>query len=233
MTASKSRDGAEAGYKARLQLFAESGGYCQNPDCNEPLFDGSTDIHFAELAHVIPAGDHGPRADATVPKNALGSAANLILLCANCHTLIDKKPGTYPPELLKSWKKAHQEKITAVFAAGRADTRDVARAKVEPLFAANYATWKQYGPDSDERFNPESDSANIWKRKIRAVILVNNRSILRIADANRKFLDLGEKELLETFRQHVEDMEAKHLGGVPEAGRPFPSAIAGIFSTSS
>ena len=233
MTASKSREGSEAGYKARLQLFAGSGGHCQNPSCNAPLFDGSTDVHFAELAHIIPAGDKGPRADATVPKEERGDAANLVLLCANCHTLIDKKPADFPAEVMRSWKKAHREKIAATFATDVVETREAARAKVEPMFAANYAAWKQYGPDSNERFNPESDSPRIWGRKIRAVILVNNRSILRIVDANRKLLVRGEMELLETFRQHVEDMEAKHLEGVLEAGLPFPSAITGIFSSPS
>ena len=48
----------------KLRLFADSGGYCQNPNCLEPLFKDIADetIHIAEIAHVISAGNAGPRA---------------------------------------------------------------------------------------------------------------------------------------------------------------------------
>ena len=41
------------------RLFASSGGYCQNPNCNAPLFreTGTEIIHVAELAHVFAAND--------------------------------------------------------------------------------------------------------------------------------------------------------------------------------
>lgn len=43
----------------KLQLFADSGGYCQNPDCNLNLFHniGEANFHIAEMAHIISAAE--------------------------------------------------------------------------------------------------------------------------------------------------------------------------------
>jgi len=80
-----------------LRLFADSGGYCQRPECANPLFvdTGTKSIHVAEMAHIIAASGKGPRADATVTQADKGSYDNLILLCGNCHTTIDKAPADF------------------------------------------------------------------------------------------------------------------------------------------
>ena len=73
----------------KLRLFADSGGYCQNPNCNVNLFlnIGEADFHIAEMAHIISAGDLGPRSK-NLTKEQKGEFLNLILLCPNCHTKI-------------------------------------------------------------------------------------------------------------------------------------------------
>ncbi|TIM13105.1 MAG: HNH endonuclease, partial [Mesorhizobium sp.] len=47
----------------RLRLFSDSAGHCQKPDCLDPLFpvELGGDKHIAEMAHVIPHGEAGPR----------------------------------------------------------------------------------------------------------------------------------------------------------------------------
>ena len=55
-----------------------------------------------------------------------------------------------------------------------------------------------------------------------------------ILDANRGHLRGQELTTLEQFRQHVDDMEARHLGeNVTTVGRRFPNGISDILTESS
>ena len=93
-----SRGQANPDRNTTLRLFADSGGYCQRPECASRLFvdTGTKNVHIAEMAHIIAASDDGPRADAKASAAEKGSYDNLILLCANCHTSIDKAPEDFP-----------------------------------------------------------------------------------------------------------------------------------------
>lgn len=95
------------------KLFAHSAGRCQKPDCLEYLvFDGDQHPNtIAEMAHIIAAKPGGPRGDNGAPSESLGRFENIIILCADCHTKIDKAPGRFPTEDLRSWKVAHDEKL--------------------------------------------------------------------------------------------------------------------------
>jgi hypothetical protein len=54
---------------------------------------------------------------------------------------------------------------------------------------------------------------------------------LAILDANRRHLLGQELTTLEQFRQHVDDMEARHLGDdMPTAGRRFPAELQTILT---
>ncbi|MFJ7041877.1 HNH endonuclease [Streptomyces sp. NPDC101112] len=83
---------------SRCRPWGDSGGYCGNPKCRTYLFPNDLDVDFAELAHIIPASPAGPRGVplSDVPAEARAHHRNLILLCANCHTTIDKAPDPYP-----------------------------------------------------------------------------------------------------------------------------------------
>jgi hypothetical protein len=214
-----------------LRLFADSGGYCQRPDCANPLFvDTATkNIHLAEIAHIIAVGEKGARADVRVSKADKGSYDNLILLCANCHTTIDKAPGDFPDELVRDWKRKHVDQIKSLFRAVECEDRVCARKAIEPALTENRAVFDKYGPHNDYRQDPESEVAKVWQRKVRAIILPNNRRVLAILDANRRHLRKPEVKTLEAFRQHIDDLEAKHVGeeGGDVASR-FPKEMDSI-----
>lgn len=216
-----------------LRLFADSSGYCQRPECDTRLFvdTGRKNIHIAEMAHIIAASDSGPRARALHRLADNGSYTNLILLCANCHTMIDKAPSDFPEGMIKEWKRKHTERIASLFGAIEYFDRATTRKAIEPALAENRAVFEQYGPDSDYRENPESDLANVWRRKMRAIILPNSRKILSILDANRRHLCQSELQTLEAFRQHIDDLEAKHIGEVRgDVASRFPNGISHILS---
>ena len=92
--------------------------------------------------------------------------------------------------------------------------------------AENRTIFETYGPLGDDRFNPESEVAVVWRRKVLARILPNNRKLLMIIDANRRHLTPAEEAVLERFRQHVDDLEDRHVGGGTAAeGTRFPAGM--------
>jgi hypothetical protein len=224
------RGNATPNAQTKLRLFADSGGRCQNPNCLADLFVtlGDTNIHIAEMAHVFGASDEGPRAEITLSAAQRGAYENLILLCPTCHAKVDKAEKEFPDSLILKWKQQHKNKIQELFGVIEYGTRQDARAAIEPLLEENRLIFEEYGPETPERYNPESDAPSIWKRKIITRILPNNRQLLRILDRNRRHLREDELRPLEAFRQHVDDFEAKHLGESSSSGMRFPAAFSKI-----
>lgn len=219
------RGHANPNRNTQLRLFADSGGFCQRPGCTRALFvdTGSRTIHVAEMAHIIAASVRGPRSDAQVSATVLGGYDNLVLLCVACHTIVDKAPGDFPVALLREWKRRHVAQIAAVFGVAEHADRAAVRAAIDGPLAENHAVFELFGPHNDYRFDPESEGADVWQRKMRAIILPNNRKILAHLDANRRHLHAHELPTLESFRQHVDDLEAKHVGGALDVASRFPS----------
>ena len=93
-----SRGAASPNAHTQRRLFAASAGYCQNPGCSNELFINASgkSIHVAEMAHVFAATDGGPRTNRALSEEERGSFENLVMLCANCHTMVDKAPEAFP-----------------------------------------------------------------------------------------------------------------------------------------
>ena len=152
----------------KLRLFAASAGFCQKPDCQRTLFvdTGRTNLHIGEMAHVFAASDRGPRADSALSNQERSAYENLILLCPSCHAIVDKVPDEYPDILMNRWKRRHIELISEVFGAVRYSNRRTAREAIEPLLSANLSIFAEYGPNNEYKYNPESEWANVWQRKV-------------------------------------------------------------------
>jgi len=230
-----SRGEAAPDSHTKLRLFADAAGRCQNPGCNEHLFidAGRKNIHIAEMAHVFAAADDGPRANIELTEAERGRFGNLILLCPNCHTIIDKAPDEYPDIEILRWKRHHGERIAALFGAVEYPSRLQARDAIEPALAENRLVFEKYGPDNGYRYDPESELAATWQAKMLATILPNNRKILAVLQVNRRHLNEDEKLTAARFQQHIADLEARHILGEPAAvAERFPSGMAQIFTVS-
>lgn len=108
-------------------------------------------------------------------------------------------------------------------------TRNAVRQRILPLLRQNKFIFDTYGPHNDYRYNPESETAIIWRKKVLEQILPNNRKILAILDANKHLLTAGEIIILEKFRQHVDDLERRHLRGDSSGGGiTFPQEMETI-----
>lgn len=97
----------------KLRLWTEAGGRCQFKGCNKRLWEHDislSDGNFAEMAHIIGASEQGPRGNKR-SQLLQTEIENLMLLCAGCHKTVDGDPRKYTVELLKDWKRHHEERI--------------------------------------------------------------------------------------------------------------------------
>ena len=222
-----SRGAASPDAHTQKRLFAASAGFCQNPACSRELFidlPGQA-IHIAEIAHVFAASDRGPRANPTLSEAERGLFGNLILLCAACHTIVDKAPQYYTDDIILRWKRDHENKLQSVFGIVRFDNRPAVRSAIERQLLENRAIFTKYGPHIEAALDPESGAADRWRRKMLSRIIPNNRLILAFLDANIHLLHNDETNLLEDFRQHIDDLEARHLEDFDEGGAIFPTGM--------
>ncbi|QPI66241.1 HNH endonuclease [Vreelandella venusta] len=91
---------------------------CANPRCNRltvapSLNDAESKVKIGEAAHIHDAREMTIRFDQSMSLADRAKAENGIWLCASCHTEIDKNRGIdYPAEVLKKWKKDHEDLIS-------------------------------------------------------------------------------------------------------------------------
>lgn len=96
-------------------LSMKSGGCCAFPGCGETLYikDTANDPAkvLGEIAHIHGEKPGSARYDATISSELVNSIGNLILLCPNHHTTIDKQPGSYSVDMLNEFKKEHEARV--------------------------------------------------------------------------------------------------------------------------
>ena len=217
--------------QTKLRLFSDSAGHCNRPECRRPLFseEGQADYHIAEMAHILAANDGGPRAAPELADQIRASYSNLILLCANCHTMIDKCPDQFPDAMLREWKRHHKLLIHEAIGVQSASSREEALKFVEPLLRANHLIHHCYGPDNEYRHNPEAEEAGIWKRKVILQIIPNNQKLLAYLHKNIDLIHEEERKIVELFRQHVDDLVERHLGDNEGIASRFPQDMNTLF----
>jgi hypothetical protein len=97
----------------RLKLWVKSGGRCQFKHCNKPVYEhGMTlqDGNFADVAHIIGAKKNAARGGEQSEELEV-EFSNLMLLCKDCHKLIDDNENDYDVETLRRWKQEHEDRI--------------------------------------------------------------------------------------------------------------------------
>ena len=194
----------------KRRLYAESMGYCMNPNCRCNLFAGTGDI--IEKAHIDP-----------YCKTADNSFENLVLLCPNCHTNFDKNNAFTPQEVL-SWKKIRQEELKNFFEKKFATFEEL-EAAVVPLLMENKTIYENYYKKNNKK---------LWD-KFEYVILINNRKLKLILETNLNLIQKQQEECysnlvsIHLFMAHIEEFEATR--GDAEKNREilFPVEINSIF----
>jgi len=219
----------------RLRLFAAASGYCQKPDCLDALFpvEMGGDKHIAEMAHVIPHGDAGPRHEDR-PTGDFNADAfdNLILLCPTCHTKIDKNPEAYPRNILLDWKHKHHTNLALKQGIRTYDNREQVKYAIEGILNENRAIWRKYAPIDGFAFdyNPESEISKAWNQRMRSVILPNHYRVQAIIQANLGLATDEERQTFADYQEHVRGLSERHVCGVPGRAIRFPNLMESIFS---
>jgi hypothetical protein len=98
----------------RVLLSVRAGGRCEFDGCNTYLFRHHlthAEENFSQMAHIIAFKPDGPRGMSGKRPKKINNVDNLMLLCPECHILIDRSPETYTRETLEKYKRDHEERI--------------------------------------------------------------------------------------------------------------------------
>ena len=225
----KARRGRSITEPTARALYAHSAGFCQKPECNLDLLmqtPSGSYLSVGEIAHVIAASTDGPRADLSASEATLTALDNLILLCAVCHTLIDKAPDDYPTETVMRWKSQHLARRRQIMAMRECSSRSELRVELERLLTHNAAIHALCGPESEAAADPMSDAFELWQQEVVRVLIPNNRKVVELLDVNFGLLNEAERQVVGAFRLHVDAFEARHVLGQLNSTVPrFPAEM--------
>lgn len=172
------------------QLWAQCGGFCQNPTCNKPLFVQVTDtlVSIANVAHIIGLGGAGPRSDHELAEHIdRDGSANLLMLCLECHKVVDELEKTFTVEEMQSWKTVHAHRIKSLFSIPSIKDERELLASVNDLLDINGALFHEYGPYTASVIGGlGGDGVKIWKKRCLDTILPNNQRIIALIENNKR-----------------------------------------------
>lgn len=99
-------------------LWARAAGRCQFAGCNRILYRSPVtlgEVNISEQAHIYSFSKDGARGHGPHKNNSkdLNSIENLMLVCHDCHKIIDadKKGEKYSAKMLQEWKSQHEQRI--------------------------------------------------------------------------------------------------------------------------
>jgi predicted nucleotidyltransferase len=172
------------------QLWGQCGGFCQNPSCNKPLFREVSDqvVSIANVAHVIGQGSSGPRSDHELAEFIdRDGLANLIMLCLECHKIVDELEKLFSVEQMFSWKASHAGKITSLFVIPKISDEHELLSEVNDILEENSSIFRECGPYSEQVLaGLGGDGLKVWRRRCLDTILPNNQRIIALIEANKK-----------------------------------------------
>jgi hypothetical protein len=218
--------------KTKRLLLSKSGGFCQNPGCNQDLFkffEDGTVTNIEELAHIIARKKGGPRGDDTLKLSDRDEYDNIILLCPTCHTIVDKSPHLFPARLMIEWKILHEQKIRDCFNVPLFSNRRDLVMELGRLLRENNAIYSTYGPNGMFKGKAVTDATIMWEERSIKTIIPNNRRILSLLYKNEHLLSYDERELIGVFKIHKDGFEYNKLSGDKVSTVPlFPKQILNI-----
>ena len=212
-------------------LWAASGGICAFEGCWERLCRREAkDVApypLGEMAHICGDKKGSLRYDASQAEEERNDPKNLILLCPNHHTIVDRKENEsiYTVDKLRKMKAEHEEWVLQRLSQVPMESKmDVARAFM-PLLEENRRSWEQYGPGSElAQNNPHSEEVHaIWASERLSIIVPNNRKMKAILDEHIALFNASEQAHIITFLMHMRSYEKwVQEGGDYATVTPFP-----------
>ncbi|MCT6819504.1 MAG: HNH endonuclease [Bombella apis] len=132
-----------------IQLSSQSGNECAFEGCTEKLAPLDAPGTKGEAAHICAASPGGPRYDPEMSDEKRNSCSNLMYLCPNHHTEIDKtNPDKYSADDLFSMKRKHEQRVLAT------RFNDVKFEELEEVSSHIISNYRNYSAASDFRKIP-------------------------------------------------------------------------------
>lgn len=103
-----------ASYPTRIILAFRSGGVCAFPKCGKHLtYEAKVggDTYVGEAAHIRGEKPTAARYDASMTDDERDNVRNLIYLCTDHHTIIDKVEADWPTSALQELKDSHEKHV--------------------------------------------------------------------------------------------------------------------------
>lgn len=97
----------------KKKLFALSGNQCCFPNCTERVYNLEEEVLLGEMCHINAVNPNGARYNPELPETEIDSFENLLLLCPNHHSFIDKNAEKYSATALYEMKTNHEIKFYA------------------------------------------------------------------------------------------------------------------------
>jgi hypothetical protein len=219
----------------KKQLLASSGGFCQNPSCNNNLFQLLADGKISNIyegAHIVGEKTNGPRGKSVLTPQERDMFDNIILLCANCHTTVDKNPKNYTVDIMQKWKSEHISSIKKLFEVPKFSNRNDLKKELIKIFAENKSIFNEYGPFSDYANKSSiSEASKMWTRMAISVIIPNNRKIENLLQTNIDLLSSNEMDIYYKFKIHREGFEFNKSSGDKNSDvTTFPQELYNILN---
>lgn len=214
-------------------LWGRAAGICSNPGCRTKLTAvgaGSVSFLTGEMAHQIAQSPRGPRGGAAPGSDEYD---NLLLLCPQCHRMIDKAPeGTFPVEVLKDWKQTHEAWVDSWSTAPEYQTIGELAREILSILGENRAYFDEYGPRSQlAQDDPGSSTHAVWVARKLDTILPNNRRIVGMLEANASLIPEPLAGPERKFRLHVkgfEDNQYDRVEHYPLFPGDFQTVLEGV-----
>jgi hypothetical protein len=106
---------------ARLLMVVRAGGRCEFDGHNEYLLHHPLTLTagiFGQMAHIVAFREDGPRGKSPLRPAYINDISNLMLLCPQCHKLIDDHSDKYPVSVLQKYKESHEDRVFHVTGLG-------------------------------------------------------------------------------------------------------------------
>lgn len=111
-------------YPTKIILALRSGGVCAIPECGKHLTyeaKSGSDTHVGEAAHIKGEKRGAARYDASMTDAERDHVDNLLYLCTDHHTIIDKVPADWPTATLMDLKASHEKRVRQAMEVAFAD----------------------------------------------------------------------------------------------------------------
>jgi HNH endonuclease len=218
-------------------LWSGAAGRCSFAGCYQRLCHlgagAAAPYTLGEMAHICGEKPDANRHNPSQTQKQRDDYANLLLLCPNHHTLIDKKENeaVYTVPKLLEMKAAHEVNVLKILdSAGMRNEIRIA-GEILILLEENKQSWLKYGPLSDvARKEPHNEAVYaVWVSEKLSVIVPNNRKIVEILSEKRHIFAPPKQILISTFMLHARSYERWVRDEIPYAAvERFPSAFGDL-----